>query len=201
MFFLKQSKFSFTQVKLPLNLLILLLSNMIGEDFYAVLLTIININFFLFKVIPKFFHQYVKDCGVNGFKAMLCSLRFMGICEERRRQGPSHPVMCLHRNSQHSNLNITLTLTVACFDFKFPFLFHLGVDAISCFFCFCFFVVGLRYFIPVLFASYPKKTSLYFGLIMCGMTFWWVIITTIYILATVWCLSRTYLCLVLSDSI
>lgn len=92
---------------------------------------------------PNFFNQYVKDCGVNGFKTMRCSLRFMGICEERQRQGPSHPVMYLHRNSQHSNLNITLTSTVACFDFKFPFLYHLGVDAISCFFflfCFCSFV-------------------------------------------------------------
>lgn len=93
---------------------------------------------------------------------MLCSLRFMGICEERQRQGPSHPVMCLHRNSQHSNLNITLTLTAACFDLKFPLLCHFGS---RCYFLFCFclfFFFFLTFVIETSFPSYSPVHILVF---------------------------------------
>lgn len=64
---------------------------------------------------------------------MLWSLRSMGICEERQRQGPSHPVMCLHRNSHHSNPNIMLAwLKAACFSiFLLCFSFSWEVNAIS----------------------------------------------------------------------
>lgn len=103
------------------------------------------------------FPNFFRVCEIlllNGFKTVRSRVRSMGICEERQRQGPSHPIICLHRNSHHSNPDITLTLTAACFDFNFLLLLFLS----RCFFsgCFAFFKVLLPRLHSRLFASCLK---------------------------------------------
>lgn len=72
----------------------------------------------------------------------------------------------------------------------------LGVDAISCFVFVYFFFFFSTFFFNLLrhhSRLIRQFTFLYFGLIMCGMTFWWVIITPTYILATMRLLTKTSL--------
>lgn len=105
------------------------------------------------KVIPKLF-QSMWNIVVKWVKTVRSRVRSMGIYEERQRQGPSHPIICLHRNSHHSNPDITLTLTAACFDFTFLLLLFLN----RCFFsgCFAFIKVLLPRLHSRLFASCLK---------------------------------------------
>lgn len=42
---------------------------------------------------PISFKEYAGDDHVNDLKDVLCIQKFMGICEERQRQGPGHPLM------------------------------------------------------------------------------------------------------------
>lgn len=130
---------------------------------------------------PNFFKEYVKGCGVNGFKAVLCSLRFMGIHVKKDKDRAPVIQSCVY-----TEIHDILTLTslwrwqrhalILNFLFFLSFLIIMGVNAISCF------VLSSQN--VVIETSSPsirqlsKNTYLYFGVIMCGMTFWWVIIVS-----------------------
>ena len=98
---------------------------------------------------PNFFNV-CERLWCKWLKAVLWRLRFTGICEERRRQGPSHPIMCLHRNSQHSNPNIIWHWQPHALGWNFLRYIIFEVNAFSCLFLFFF-------IIPVLLAGLPKK--------------------------------------------
>lgn len=118
---------------------------------------------------PNFFNV-CERLWCKWLKAVLWRLSFTGICEERRRQGPSHPIMCLHRNSQHSNPNIIWHWQPHAIGWNFLRYIIFEVNAFSYLF---FFLHNSR-----LTHRNPQKNQniLYFSLIMCGMMFWWVIL-------------------------
>lgn len=88
--------------------------------------------------------------------------------------------MFLHRNSQHSNPTSLWRWQPHALIWNLFSSIILVTNAFSCF------VLSFQNFVIETFPSIRQlctNTFLYFGLIMCGMTFWWVIIVSTYILA------------------